>query len=251
MEDFRRHSPLTANSEPTDTPNVVNDEVTYWEKAAQSKWGTYISEIEQRAILRASYAGQSPRYAVEIGCEGGRWSKLLADVGWQMTCVDVDLKVLSLCQSRLPTARCVLVDPSQSTIPIDTGSTQLVLCIEVPHVLPDSGWFIDEAYRVLRPGGMIVGTFFNLLSYRGLAGHLVQLTGRHDYYRLFYAAWRRTLQRRGFVFLHEEGLCWFPFRRKSDSALIPTFTAAEHYLGLRRLVVFSPWVVFVAQTGTR
>jgi hypothetical protein len=162
--------------------------------------------------------------------------------------VDVDLKVLSLCQSRLPTARCVLVNPSQSTIPCDTGSTRLVLCIEVPHVLPDSDWFIDEAYRVLPPGGMIVGTFFNLLSYRGLAAHATaRWRGVYDYYRLFYAGWRRTLQKRGFVFVHEEGLCWFPFRRKSNSAFIPTLTAAEHHLGLRKLVAFSPWVVFVAQ----
>lgn len=231
--------------------DIDKEETTAWENIAQTKWGSYISEIEKRAILKAHSVSGPPNEAVEIGCEGGRWSKLLAEAGWKMTCVDTDSKVLRLCQSRIPTARCVLVDRSNATIPCDTGSEGLVLCLEVAPVMHGSNWFLDEAHRVLRPGGMIVGTFFNLLSYRGFIAHTTApLRGTYDYYRSSYAAWRRTLRKHGLVFLHEEGLCWFPFRRASNSALIPSFTKAEQYLGLRKLVSLSPWVVFVAQKSS-
>jgi SAM-dependent methyltransferase len=236
------------SSAPIVVENVNQDEITFWEKVAESKWGSYISEIEKRAILKAHFFSRRPSEAVEIGCEGGRWSKLLTDVGWKMTCVDINPKTLGLCQRRLPTARCVLVDRSASRVPCDTLSMGLMLCIEVSPVMPDSDWFIDEARRVLRPGGIIVGSFYNLLSYRGFIAHTTaSLRGVYDYYRFFYPAWRRMLRKRGFVFLHEEGLCWFPFRRASNSALVPGLTAAEHYLGLRKVVNLSPWVVFVAQ----
>jgi SAM-dependent methyltransferase len=232
------------------TQNVYESEITSWESVAQSRWGSYISEIEKRAILKAQSISREPSEAIEIGCEGGRWSKLLTNAGWKMTCVDINPKTLSLCQLRLPTARCVLVEPSASIIPCDTRSLALMLCIEVNPVMPESVWFIDEACRVLRPGGMIVGTFLNLLSYRGLIAHFTApFRGGADYFKFLYPVWRRKLRTRGFTFVHEEGFCWFPFRRASNSALIPALTAAEEYFGLRNVVSLSPWIVFVAQKG--
>jgi ubiquinone/menaquinone biosynthesis C-methylase UbiE len=216
-------------------------------RATQTKWGSYITEAERRAILKAHAVSRRPSKAVDIGCGGGRWSKLVAAAGWEMTCVEVDSKVLSLCQRRLPNARCVLVDSSNSTIPCDTESVELVLCMEIPQVM-QSDWFVDEAHRVLRPGGMIVGVFLNVLSYRGFIAHLTApLRGVYDYYRSAYVPFRNQLRKHGFCLMHEEGLCWFPFRRFSNSALVPAFTVAERYLGLSKLVSLSPWVVFVAQ----
>jgi hypothetical protein len=73
------------------------------------------------------------------------------------------------------------------------------------------------------------------------------LRGVCDYYRSAYVTFRNELRKHGFCLLHEEGLCWFPFRRSSNSVLVPAFTAAERYLGLSKLVSLSPWVMFVAQ----
>jgi SAM-dependent methyltransferase len=119
--------------------------MTLWEMIASTKWGSYISEIEKRALLKAHILAARPAEALEIGCEGGRWSKLLSDLGWKMTCIDVDAKALAICQRRLPAADCILVDSQARKLPCNTGSLGLVLCIEVPHVMPDSDWFISEA----------------------------------------------------------------------------------------------------------
>lgn len=46
--------------------------------------------------------------------------------------------------------------------------------------------------------------------------------------------------------LKEEGICWFPFGRDSDSPLVPLATRTEAALRLRRLSALSPWVLGVA-----
>src|ERR1022692_4349453 len=81
---------------------------TYWEEAATTRWGRYLSQIEERGIRQAAFLAGKPNQALEIGCDGGRWSRLLADVGWQMTCIDVNPKTLAACQQKVPAAKCVL-----------------------------------------------------------------------------------------------------------------------------------------------
>jgi len=69
----------------------------------------------------------------------------------------------------------------------------------------------------------------------------------HQYSK--YPSWRSKFCRQGFKMIYEEGICWFPFKRESNSPLVPMFTQIERYLGLRRLPSVSPWIVFVAQKG--
>ncbi|MFQ5612555.1 MAG: class I SAM-dependent methyltransferase [Anaerolineae bacterium] len=222
-------------------------EDTYWEKVARSRWGRYITRVENRVLLKANNLAGRPSTVLDVGCEGGRWSKLLVDRGWQATCTDIDPQALVRCQERLPAARCILVDKQSTTLPCATASMGLILCIEVIPVL-GSGWFINEARRVLKDGGLVVGVFENRLSLRGYFRHLVAATrGRFDYYKTAYPAWRREFRRRSFNMIYEEGICWFPFTRASNSPLVPLCTRLERYLGLRRLPSLSPWIVFLAQ----
>jgi SAM-dependent methyltransferase len=220
---------------------------TYMERGAKTRWGTYVSEFERRAILKASDLAGPPTTALDVGCEGGRWSKLLVDRGWRITAIDIGEYAISLCQKRIPSAKCILVDPDDVTLPCETKSQGLVLCIEVPTVIA-SDWFMEEAWRVLRPEGLLVGVFENKLSLRGYARHLIaRVKNEYDYYNTIYGRWRKRLFRQGFKMIYEEGICWFPFSRTSDSPLVPVFTKLEQYLGLRRLVKVSPWIVFIAQ----
>jgi hypothetical protein len=45
----------------------------------------------------------------------------------------------------------------------------------------------------------------------------------------------------------EQGYCWFPIRRTSNSRMVPLVTELESALGLRHLPSFSPWVAFIAR----
>jgi SAM-dependent methyltransferase len=194
-----------------------------------------------------------PMEALEIGCEGGRWSSLLAGLGWSITCTDVDAEVLARCAARLPEARCVVVEPGDRTLPLADASVSLVLCIEVQPVI-QSDWFPREVVRVLRPGGELVGVTWNRLSARGMATDLmsrVRGRGGHGYYGQTYRPWRRRMEAAGLQFISERGMCWFPFGRASDSRLVPAAAWIEDRGRLWKLPSLSPWILFTARSAPR
>ncbi|MGA2656442.1 MAG: methyltransferase domain-containing protein [Verrucomicrobiota bacterium] len=221
-----------------------------WEKVATTRWGSYITESENRVIQRSVALAGRPSEALEIGCGNGRWSRGLADAGWKMTCIDVDRRTLDICRRRVPGANCILASPSDRTIPCERGSLALVVCIEVGPVV-QSGWFLPEAFRVLRERGVLVGVCWNLASWRGLLVRLKYWLRRHSdgFYSRVYPQWRRELLKTGFRLVHEEGLCWAPFVRASNSPLVPLFVRCERILGLHRLPAISPWIAFIAKKG--
>ncbi|MBS4058967.1 MAG: methyltransferase domain-containing protein [Bacteroidetes bacterium] len=224
---------------------------TLWEEVANTRWGAYTTDIARQAILKAHGLSKKPATALEIGVEGGRWSKLLADLGWNMVCTDINYEVLKTCKKRIPTANCILVGPNDNKIPYATDTVNLLLCVEVAPVI-QSDWFINEAFRVLQNDGLIIGVFWNFLSFRGLFAHIkASFTGSFDFYKIAYRFWKRNLLNSGFCILYEEGYCWFPFSRASNSVFIPFFTRLEKRLGLGKLTDFSPWIVFIAQKKSK
>lgn len=224
--------------------------VDYWERVAETRWGRYLSAIERAAMRRAAELAQPPSAALEIGCDGGRWSAEFAALGWKMVCTDINARALDICRSRIPGAECRLVSPADTRLPCDDDSVRLLLCIEVPPVV-QADYFLPEAWRVLQTGGVAVAVFWNLWSWRGLLAHATaRRRGESDFYRLPYAPWRRRWIRRGFQIVLEEGFCWFPFCRTSDSRWVGPCAAMEAGLGLRRLPALSPWVVLAARKGS-
>jgi SAM-dependent methyltransferase len=226
---------------------------TLSERLAETRWGTYLTAAERRALDRAMELAGAPSTALEVGCEGGRWLQVLADAGWAVIGTDVDREALAVCSERLPQARCIAVSASDSTLPCETASLRLVLVYEVGPVI-QSSWFPAEAARVLEPGGLLVCTYYNRSSARGAAYRLLrQVSSRRrregsTYYTgPSYRSFRNGLRDLRFRIVHEEGLGWCPFTRASESRLIPLCTAAERRLGLRSLPTLSPLVVLVAQ----
>jgi SAM-dependent methyltransferase len=223
---------------------------TYWEKVPTTEWGRYVTAVEKQTIDRGLTLVSQPGDAIEVGCEGGRWSKMLADQGWNMSCIDVDSKTLQQCQRKVPTARCIHASPTDRAIPCPSNFASLVLCIEVAPVI-QSDWFLPEVQRVLVHGGVLVATFWNFLSWRGLLARMrFQLTrtpSASDFYRCSYIKWRPSVARNGLKLVHERGFYWSPFTRSSDSALVPRFVGVEEKLGLNNLPSISPWIAVIAQ----
>lgn len=219
----------------------------FWEPVASRRWGRYISSIERQAIEFAMNRAPATGQALEVGAEGGRWSKMLADHGWQMTCTDINAAALEICQKRIPSAKCLLVDQDSTQFPCETNSVGLLLAIEV-HELVEQEWFVLEARRVLTENGLFVGVFQNKRSWRAVLRNLKrEANGEFKQYTASYAPWRTSMETQGFEMLKEVGLCWMPFGRTSNSPLIPMAVGIEKMLGLHRLPTLSPWIVFVAR----
>ena len=121
--------------------------------------------------MNAHNLSTEPTTALEIGCDGGRYSKLLINLGWKLIFTDINEKALKICKKRIPKADCILITPNESKIPCESRSINLLLCIEIAPV-NQATWFIHDVFRVIQNGGLIVGMFWNLFSYRALLGHL-------------------------------------------------------------------------------
>lgn len=237
---------------PPDTITVLGQ--TRWEKLAQqTKWGRYLAAIEQESILYAHQLVAAQKGAVlDIGCGGGRWSKLLYSQEREMIGTEIWKEDLDIYNRQIPSGRAILVKTEDQKLPCDDNTVSLTLCIEVPPVI-NSNWIMKEVNRVLVDKGVFVGTFFNNLSLRGIYQNWYYVN-HHDgeddcynYYQLSFRKWEKELSGQGFTLRRKTGFCWLPFHRESNNALIPITTTFEHLIGLRRLTSFSPWVIFVIQ----
>jgi SAM-dependent methyltransferase len=230
----------------------TDDPMTHWEGINQFRWGRYLSREEERLVRRASDMGKRtltpPFTALDIGCEGGRWAHLLRDEGWSVSATDVDASSLATCSTRLPDVACILMNAADTRLPMPDASQSLVVCIEVAPVV-NSTWLFPEATRVVRVGGLLALVMWNRRSLRGaVVAAESRLRGRpNEFYRHSYAERRRRLSSAGFAVVEDRGLCWFPFRRTSDSRLVPVATTLERLLGLDRLTGVSPWVLLLAR----
>ena len=223
---------------------MASELMTYWERCAEKRWGKHLSEFEHKLVAYAVSMTRGPGAALEIGCEGGRWSRLLSESGWGITCTDVDEKVLEVCQARIPKAKCILVKPTDKELPVRSNTIRLMLCIEVWE-LAHKRWLFAEAHRALEDGGLLVITCPNRLSWRGTYSFLRGTAGK--WYPGTYSGWKRKAQESGFEILMEEGYAWCPFQRASDSRWVGILTRLEIVLRLRYLTVVSPWVGVVVQ----
>ncbi|MBX3437574.1 MAG: methyltransferase domain-containing protein [Planctomycetaceae bacterium] len=225
---------------------ITDTDRTFWEEMAQSRWGQYLSGIESTTLRLALEHFERPGEALEVGCEGGRWSRSLASCGWKMTCLDINADTLAVCRRRIPSALCLLYAADSQQFPINSRSIDLLISIEVP--INETAWFASEAARVLRPDGLMVCTFNNLDSYRGrLANLRASLSGDEPQYITGYSACRRRLTEAGLTIMHETGFAWLPFGRGSNSRWVPSLVQLERQFGLRRIVRYSPWVATVAK----
>jgi SAM-dependent methyltransferase len=227
------------------------DEKTYWETASETAWGKYLTARELRVLMGGLDLAPLSGGAMEVGCEGGRWSRIVAQRRGAVICTDVDPDVLEMCARRTPGARCILVDPDDDRLPAGEDELGFLLAYEVSQVT-NSGWFITEAARVLQSGGVLVISHHNSASLRAVAYHVIARVERRRrkwpfYTGPSYAALRRSLIGEGFEVLHDEGMAWMPFSRESNSRLIPAATRLEAMLGLRRLPSLSPWTLTIAR----
>src|SRR2546421_12626412 len=103
---------------------------TFWEQIAQTRWGRYLSSAEE-AALRSAASSLRPGTALDVGCDGGRWSQLLVSLGWSIICADVGAEAIELCRARIPSAQCVLTEPDDKSLPVADGSIDLLLAYEV------------------------------------------------------------------------------------------------------------------------
>jgi SAM-dependent methyltransferase len=116
------------------------------------------SMAELTAMLAAELAGRQP--CAEIGAGTGRIALPLTRRGIRMAGLDIAGAMLRRLaanaggRSPLP-----LLQADATRLPLAAGTFGSVLAVHVLHLIPDWRVAVDEALRVLRPGGSLIASF--------------------------------------------------------------------------------------------
>lgn len=125
----------------------------------------------QHALLRSLGVGPGSS-VVEGGCGPGRLAERLAQhEGLRYLGVDIVPQVLDYARRKVgrPDFRFIHVDRVSLPAPDESADVVVFLCL-FPHILPEESYlYLEEARRVLRPGGRVVFSFQDYDSVPGWA----------------------------------------------------------------------------------
>ena len=156
---------------------------------------------------------------------------------------EIDPRLAAAVAGVAPNVDALRVSGSSCAIPLRDGIADGVVCVEVPD-LTHWRWFYRESRRLLRPGGVLIVTLQNRLSWKGVVARMLRRRYRT---KLGPAYYRRSLRelvslarQAGFDVEDAVGFNWLPFSRTSDSPLVPALAKLEKALRLDRLVRDQP-----------
>lgn len=119
----------------------------------------HVAEIEVEAAMQR-LAGPGPfEFYLDLGTGTGRLLELFAPLSRSATGIDQSREMLSLARAKLDAEGLTRVQVRQGDIlalPYAAGTADLVTIHQVLHYLDDPGRALQEAARVLKPGGRLL-----------------------------------------------------------------------------------------------
>jgi ubiquinone/menaquinone biosynthesis C-methylase UbiE len=107
----------------------------------------------ERSLLE--FVGSPPcKDVLEVGCGTGHWLEVLANAGYRAVGLEPARKMLEVAGSRLTDS--VLVQGRAEALPWSESAFDRIVCINAFHQFSEQEKFIQQARRILRPGGGIL-----------------------------------------------------------------------------------------------
>jgi SAM-dependent methyltransferase len=131
----------------------------------------------QARMLAGVLAGRpGPHRIVDVGCGDGAATYVLKRLDPRNTVIGIDWSAAALAQARARGLLVVQGGIDGSGLPLPEGSADVVIMSELIEHLVDTDGAVDEAHRVLRPGGVLLLSTPNLAAWfnRGLVGLGIQ-----------------------------------------------------------------------------
>ena len=117
-----------------------------------------------------------PQRIVDVGCGDGAATHVLKRLDPRNTVIGIDWSATALAQARARGLLVIQGGIDNSGLPLPDASTDVVVMSELIEHLVDTDAAVDEARRVLRPGGVLLLSTPNLAAWfnRGLVGLGIQ-----------------------------------------------------------------------------
>lgn len=148
----------TAGSNPMAAPMALTGERTVPGLAEENYWFRRHEVVYRRLVDRC--AG---RDVLEAGSGEGYGADLIADVAHQVIGLDYDESAVAHVRARYP--RVDMRHGNLAELPLPTASVDVVVNFQVIEHLWDQGQFVAECLRVLRPGGLLLMSTPNRITF--------------------------------------------------------------------------------------
>lgn len=125
-------------------------------------------------------ASVAPGTALDVACGGGFSTRALAAAGHRVVATDLTPESVVAARAVTDARRVGWVAGAAERLPIRTESVNVVGCRIAPHHFADIAAFVDEAARVLVPGGMFLLVDTTVPEDESLARWLDDVERRRD-----------------------------------------------------------------------
>jgi len=210
-------------------------EETHWEKAAKTRMGKYLTQIESDFIFRSIKPSQTCTI-MDVGTEAGRFSSIASDKNAAVIGIDIDSYGLK--RLKLKTKNVEIIQADARKIPMRDCAFDAIFMIEVLDYIYDLDETFAECHRTLKSNSTFIVSFGNKRSLKSQIRKLLGKSYKHSYNRVM-----QSLSKTGFSVVRKTGYSWLPFGRTSESRFIPFLSILERIFALRRIPSLSPWVI--------
>lgn len=126
----------------------------------QTRWLTNAIAEEIADFILKLVAATPETSFLEPGVGTGLNVLPLIKRGYSVTGVDISAQMLAQLRQKLPSipANLTLIHGDSSQLPFADNSFDVVLTVHMLHVVADGSIFLDEVYRVLKPGGFYLNS---------------------------------------------------------------------------------------------
>jgi ABC-2 type transport system ATP-binding protein len=142
----------------------------YWSRFAHSydRDGEYVvGRPILQAIERRLLQERNLRDVVEFGCGTGYWTKVVAGNAQRVIATDLSDHMLKVAQSQLREFRNVRIQKADcAKAPLVQGGCDCVLMANLLHVIDHPLQCLQEGYRILREGGVLIAIDFTSYGMR-------------------------------------------------------------------------------------
>lgn len=208
---------------------------THWEKAASTRMGTYLTNVEMAFFLEAIDFSKE-KLICDVGAEAGKFSLRAIEEGANVVALDIDAYGLGRLKAKSRKIDVICADGR--ALPLRSGAFDAAVSMEVIDYIPQLNEVLAECKRILRNGCPLVFSSGNKSS---LKSKVRQLSGKS--YIHSYGEIMSGLHDAGFAVAGKTGFNWLPFGRMSQNILIPFLGKVERLFGFRRLPRWSPWIL--------
>jgi ubiquinone/menaquinone biosynthesis C-methylase UbiE len=159
--------------------------------------------------LRALIAETGARRVLEAGCGTGHWIETLAPQVDRI--VGLDASSGMLCQAHIHSGPIALVCGSADFLPFAERSFDLIYVVNALHHFGDKQGFIEQARRLLRPGGTLTVIGMDVASAIGHYFVYDSFPGAAEYDLSRFPLWEQVMS-----WMHAAGLDVQPLRAVED-----------------------------------